>query len=498
MGLIRFAVHPASLMGDWPEVYRGFLTGADGRVFHTRVEVDGQIVGCRRMTSESCKLHVAFPVPDFGRPMVSTASLPEREQPYLLAVELARGKIVQIRNQASAWELAGMQIPPEFAEPQRTAHRLFARAASSQHDPEEAARVATDALRYAFRAAEILTIGYSSQALAGRLQRFGSLPASVGCDLQTSIPDPDANELFNAAFNAATVSVPWRSIEAVEGDYDWSLVDRQLEWCEQQKLLVRGGPLINLGPEGLPNWLTRWDHDVFNLRSFMCDFVETAISRYVGRIRIWEVATQANSGGALTLNEENRLMLAASVLGVAKQIDEEAKLIIRVDQPWGDYQARGQHRLSPLQFVDALHRSGVGLAGINLEFAMGYLPRGSAGRDLIEISRLIDSWSVLQLPIQATLAYPSSCEDDALSFPDWEVDPRVWPTECAEGTQAAYLDRVLELLLAKPSVTGVYLTHFSDGEPHQFPFAGVLRGDGTPKPALEHIITQRQRHKRRD
>lgn len=498
MGLIRFAVHPASLMEDWPEVYRGYLTGADGRVFPTRIEVDDQIVGCRRTTSESCKFHVSFPVQGFGRPMISTASLPEREQPYVLVVELARGKIVQIRNQASTWELAGMQIPAEFAAPSRAAHLAFARAASAQDNPDKASQLAKEALHHAFQAAKVLTLGYATQALAGRLQRFGSLPASVGCDLQNALPQSDANEIFDSAFNAATVALSWRSIESTEGEYNWEPIDRQLDWCDQQRLLVRGGPLIDLGPDGLPAWLARWEHDVFNLRSFVCDFVETAISRYAGRIRIWEVVARGNSGGALTLNEENRLMLTASVLGIAKQIDEEGQLFVRVDQPWGDYQARGQHRLSPLQFVDALHRSGVGLAGVNLELAMGYLPRGSAQRDLMEVSRLIDSWSVLNLPIHVTLASPSHGEDDPLSHPDWEVDPRLWPSDDTEGNQADYLDRVMELLLAKPSVAGVYLSHFSDADPHQFPFAGVLRTDGTPKPVLERLISQRHRHKRRD
>ncbi len=498
MGLLRFAVHPASLIDDWPEAYRGYLTGADGRIFTTRIEVDGHIIGCRRTSSESSKFHVAWPVPGFGRPVIATASLPEREEPYLLAVELARGKIVQIRNQASQWELSGMQIPAAFVEASRTAHRAFAKAASAQDRPEEACELANEALRHACAAADALALGYSTQALLGRLQRFGGLPASVGCELHGTTPHPDANELFTAAFNAVTVSVPWRKIEAIEGEYDWGPSDRQVEWCEQQKVLVRGGPLIDLGPDGLPPWLARWEHDIYNLQSFVCDFVETAISRYVGRIRIWEVAARLNTGGALTLNEESRLTLAARVLDVARQVDEEAQLLVRVDQPWGDYQARGQHRLSPLQLVDALLRSGVGLAGVNLELAVGYLPRGSAYRDLLELSRMIDVWSVLGVPIHATLACPSSCDDDPLAASDWEVEPRMWPRECDEEGQANWIDRVLELLLAKPSVAGVYFTHFSDGDAHQFPHAGLLRSDGTPKPALERIITQRQRHKRRD
>lgn len=498
MGLIRFAVHPASLIDDLPEAYRGYLTGADGRVFTTRIEVEEGIIGCRRTSSESCKFHVAWPVSGFGRPVISTASLPERKEPYLLAVELARGKIVQVRNQASQWELSGMRIPAEFAEPSRLAHRAFSKAASSQDQPELASQLASEALHYACEAADVLSHAYADQALQGRLQRFKGLPATVGCELLGSTPSTDATDLFVAAFNSATISVPWQKIEAVEGEYDWGPSDKQLEWCEQQKLMVRGGPLIDLGPNGLPAWLARWEHDIFNLQSFVSDFVETAISRYVGRIRIWEIAARLNTGGALTLNEETRLTLAARILDVARQVDEEAQLLVRVDQPWGDYQARGQHRLSPLQLVDALLRSGVGLAGVNLELAVGYLPRGSAHRDLLDISRLIDSWSILGVPIHATLACPSSFDDDEKADPEWEIEPRMWEDQIDEQGQSRWIDHVLELLLAKPSVAGVSLTHFSDADPHIFPKAGLLNADATPKPALEKIIAQRQSLKRRD
>jgi hypothetical protein len=81
MGLIRFAVYPAARMTDWSQVQRGYLTGMDGRVFPTRIEVTDNIVGCRRTSSESCKFHVAWEVPGFGAPVLNTASLPERDAP---------------------------------------------------------------------------------------------------------------------------------------------------------------------------------------------------------------------------------------------------------------------------------------------------------------------------------------------------------------------------------------------------------------------------------
>lgn len=491
MGLIRFVVPPAELQADWPEVQRGYLSGADGRVYPTRIEVEGPVVGCRRSSSESSKFHVAWPVPGFGRPVLQTTSLPERDEPYLLPLELARGKIVQIRNQSAAWELAGMQLPPELAPMVKSAYRAFSRAATEQSDVSTSARYASEALRESCRAAEVLCQGFTAQALAGRHQRYPHLPASLGCELG-GVLSPEQSDLFCAAFNAVTIPVRWTQIENSEGNYNWDTVDQMAAWAEHQRLILRGGPLIDLGPRGLPEWLARWEHDVFNLQSFVCDFVETAIARYVGRIRLWEIAGRFNTGGALTLSEESRLSLVVRVLEVARQVDEEAQLWLRVDQPWGEYQARGQHRLSPLQVVDALMRSGVSLAGVNLEIATGYQPRGTPYRDLLDFSRLIDSWAVLGVPLHVTLAAPSSPEHDPRATSDLEIDPRAWPQACDETQQSQWLDRCLPLLMAKPAVAGVTWSSFSDADPHEFPRSGLLNADGTPKAALERIIDYRQ------
>jgi GH35 family endo-1,4-beta-xylanase len=490
MGLIRFVVSPADLQADWPEVQRGYLSGADGRVYPTRIEVDGPVVGCRRSSSESSKFHVAWPVPGFGRPVLTTTSLPEREEPYLLPLELARGKLVQIRNQSAAWELAGMQLPAELTGIVKAAYRAFSRAATEQRDSVRSAEFATAALQESCRAAEVLCEGFTSQALAGRHQRYPHLPASLGCQIGGELT-PEQSDLFCAAFNSVTVPIRWTQIERTEGDYDWAVMDQMVAWAEHQRLILRGGPLIDLGPRGLPEWLSRWEHDVFNLQSFVCDFIETAIARYVGRIRLWEIAGRFNTGGALTLSEESRLSLVVRVLEVARQVDEEAQLWLRVDQPWGEYQARGQHRLSPLQVVDALMRSGVSLAGVNLEIATGYQPRGTPYRDLLDFSRLIDSWSVLGLPLHVTLAAPSTADHDPQATGDLETDSRAWPDGCDEAQQSKWLDRCLPLLIAKPAVAGVTWASFSDAHPHEFPHSGLLKADGHPKPALERLINHR-------
>ena len=125
MGVMRFLIYPPELILAWPEVFDGYLSGADGRVFPTQIEVTGNLLTCERSSNDSGRLHIAWPVNGFGRPVISTASLSEREEPYLLPLELARGKIAQLRDQISAWEVGGMTVPEEFQAPYQEANRKF-------------------------------------------------------------------------------------------------------------------------------------------------------------------------------------------------------------------------------------------------------------------------------------------------------------------------------------------------------------------------------------
>jgi hypothetical protein len=491
MGVMRFLIQPGSRLEQSPEVHRAYISGFDQTVHATRIEVEDSILICRRQVSESGKLHIAWPVAGFGKPVIGTASLPERQTPYLLPLELARGRIVQLRNQLASWESAGMQIPADYARLNAEAHSLFSKAVGAQDDLARCGQLADLALQRAFQAAELLTQSYAQQSLTVRHRRYSQIPTLVGAYLPNNL-EGAWQAPYLEAFNTGVVSVKWRNIEPVEGEYHWELFDEQVDWCEDNRLIVRGGPLLDLAPQGMPDWLMRWENDIWNLQSFVCDFVETAMRRYQGRVRMWEVAARGNSGGGMAITEENRLGLVAKALEVARQVDEEAQLFIRVDQPWAEYQARGQHRLSPIQFTDGLIRAGLGLSGINLEIAVGYSPRGSLSRDLLDFSRLIDLWSSLGLPLHITLAFPSSSAFDPLANTDLEVDAPLWKAPWSEESQADWIDLYLPLLIAKSAVTGVFWNHLSDSSPHIFPNAGLIDATDKVKPALQRIAHYRQ------
>ena len=491
MGVMRFLIPPSELLNDWPEVYRAYITGFDRHVFPTHVDFDGKVMTCQRPYSDSGKLHVAFPVRGFGRPVLATSSLPEREQAYLLPLELARGKISELRDQASAWELVHMDIPDSYRSADRCAFQLFSQALAVQHDPARACRLAEEALSEACRAADLLMNAYTQQRLAVYHRAPSHRPASLGCELPWTLPDETLEQLFCSTFQAASVPIEWKRVEAVEGKYTWDIIDRLVECCVEHRQLLRGGPLIDLGAGGLPAWLALWERDIVNLQSFVCDWVETAVSRYLGRIRLWEVSAYGNSGGALALSEEHRLGLVARSLEAAGRTDDDAQLFIRIDQPWGDYQARGQHRLSPFQFADAIVRSNLGLAGVNLEIDIGYQPQGCMSRDMLSFSRLIDHWSQLGVQLHVTLAFPSTTTADPAAKDDLEVATPVWKRSCSDRAQAEWIESFVPLMMAKPAVTGVYWTHFSDAYPHRFPNAGLLDPNNLPKPGFDALQRNR-------
>lgn len=484
MGVMRFQVMPPEAAADWPEAASAYVTGMDGRVFQGRVELLGNVLAYTRPTSESGKLHVAWPVPDFGRPVLTTTSLPESETPYLLALELARGKIGELRDQTFQWQFAGMSIATEIESLTKEAFRLFSKASASRGDATQASHFAQQALQVACRAAELLGRSYTQQRRLSRRQSFNHPPALLGCTLDESTCEEHYESLFFDTFSAAAVPIEWSRVEPTEGSYRWEPLEAMVECCQRRRCVIRGGPLLDLSAGGLPTWLAPWAADFLNLQSFVCDFVETAVSRFAGRIRIWEVAARGNSGGGLSLTEEQRLALTARTVEAAQRTDTEAQIFVRVDQPWGEYQAAGGHRLTPFQFVDALTRSRIGLTGVNLEIAVGYVPVGDQSRDLLAVSRLVDIWSLLGIPLHITLAIPSASGVDPLAHDHLRPGKSSLRDDWSEAVQAEWAHDFVGMLMSKPQVTGVFWAHFHDGQPHRFPHAGVIAAGGQEKKLL--------------
>src|SRR5689334_22405858 len=115
MGVMSFLL-PSGLSAEaLRELERACVAGGpDNMPWPTDARVQADRLVVSRSVEESGALAVPWDVNGAGRLMTSTATLMERPNPYSLPVEIARGKVNQLRCQAADWRAGGLALPPEL------------------------------------------------------------------------------------------------------------------------------------------------------------------------------------------------------------------------------------------------------------------------------------------------------------------------------------------------------------------------------------------------
>jgi hypothetical protein len=113
-------------------------------------------------------------------------------------------------------------------------------------------------------------------------------------------------------------------------------------------------------------------------------------------------------------------------------------------------------------------------------------------RDLFEFSKLLDLYSLLNVPLCIWMALPSATGPDPLADPAVQVEKEQWPSSIDENLQAAWGAKWLALAVSKPFVRTATWLERSDAIPHLYPHAGLLRPDRTPKPLLSWMRMMRE------
>lgn len=490
MGLLRLAVqHRERIPADGLE--RIYFCGPDelhgelpwfGRAFFS----DSQLV-IERNEDESGWLHVPWRVTGHGELTLSTATLRERFEPYHLEVELARGAVNRLRNQLANWELMGLMVSDALREAVLEATRQFSRSATAQHDPPQAAELAEVALTASVDAMNLLTESYTAQAMSARRPQGQRLTTLLGIQLGNQMPELDLVRQLPAAFNLCAARMSWRWIESSEGRRDWSDADAQIEWALTSGMKVSAGPLLELTDFGVPDWAYLWEGDFDALRKFMFEHVRRTVHRYRGRVQLWQIASRICQGRVLALLEEQRLQIVAQAINVAREVDPRTPMIISFDQPWGEYLASEQLDLAPLHFADALVRADLGLSGLGLEINVGYHPRASSYRTPLSLSRLVDYWSMLELPLLVSLTVPSSAAADPRADSRIRVVGNGEEGQISPQHQREWVEQHIPLLLAKSSVQVIIWNQLTDAHTHEFPHSGMFDAARQPKPAFETL-----------
>jgi len=487
MGVMKFRL-PSSELAQPLQAHRtAYITGLDRTPGRVGVELRNGLMSFVRDTTESGRLFVPWPIDGQGMPIVGTATLAERPAPYVLAVELARGKLNDVRNQLADWTQMGLRSTPDLEQALDQAQQGFIRAVTSADQADVCLAAAQSSLAAASHAGDLLIEAYTAQVFQSRLATTSKLPTQLSCVLDYDPQKVPTALEWPRTFNACQLGVSWRQMAPTEGQYRWDHVDAQLAWCRRHRLAIEAGPLIEFRKGALPDWLWLWEGDFETINGLVADFVRQAVLRYRGKVPLWQVVHRVASGEVLGLTEEEQVRIAARAVQIARQSDPAAQLTIGVDRPWAEWMGSSHFQLGPLHLCDYLLRAELGISGVAIEIAPGYSAPSSHLRDLFEFSKLLDLYSLLNVPLHLRMVVPSADGADPLAEPDVRIESSQWPEAPDESMQAAWGARWIALAVAKPFVHTVSWLQSSDAVPHLYPHGGLVRPDQTAKPLVSWL-----------
>ena len=486
MGLFKFRIPSTLTEPRLADLRKSYITGLDRTPSRLSVEIRKDLLLCQRGATESGRLFAPWMVEGLGSQFIGTATLGERPEAYLLAIELARGKLNDVRNQLADWKQMGLRVPGDLEKTLGESLRSFVQASLGRQDPVASLAAAQKSLTLASSASQSLVETYVGQVLQNRLTA-GKLPTQLAIGLDGDISGTGWAGKIVPSFNAAQLHCPWKTLAPTEGKTRFEDLDAQLAWATRKKLAIQAGPLIDLRPGAMPDWIWLWSGDFDAIVGMAVDIVRQVVTRFRGKIPIWHLIHRPGSTDVLGMSEEDQIRLTARLLQVARQADPAAQFLVGLDRPWGEWMASSTFQLGPLHLADYLARAELGMGGIALEIAPGYSPPGSHLRDLLDFSRMLDLYALLNYPLYLSIVMPSSAAPDPQADPHVHVEADQWPGSPSEMTQSAIAARWIALAVAKPFVRSVTWRQLDDSSPHLYPHGGLIRPNQTPKPLLEWL-----------
>jgi endo-1,4-beta-xylanase len=143
----------------------------------------------------------------------------------------------------------------------------------------------------------VATIARGEQTIRAVAER-GNLHVGV-MPVDNTWNAPVHKALVEREFNVVTVGAYWDTRHPERDRYDWSTTDAVVNWARGAGLGVHLHPLVWADDSKNPRWLTASDHA--EARAILDDHIRTAMTRYRGKVDVWDVVNEAaakdGSGG---------------------------------------------------------------------------------------------------------------------------------------------------------------------------------------------------------
>lgn len=484
--MLRFAVFdeqgPAQ---DW-RLVNAHLLGSDDVAAPGQVAFKRGHIVCA--PDDGISAHALSLLVDAGKAgtlMLPTCLLQQREEPYRLYEELARHRIKLFLEKSEAWGLLDPAKAPDAFRSFENARTEFVRG-MTEGDPFRAEMHHREALSQGISASERLAVRRSDWMLHSRYGKQGATNAlGVRAPLEKQ---PDHLKVaLHREFDILSVPTPWALIEPTPGRFVWDQTDRWMAWAKQNSRRVIAGPLLDLGPSGVPGWVRPLLTDPAKLKDRLFEFVRQTVVRYGPICGLWNIASSVH------MNECAKLSLAAMVESTrvvsvaARSARRDAKLLIEIGDPFNATITSNPGAVTALQYLKALISDGVNFDLLGIPLLVGESVRGRAARDVMQLAGVLDRFTGRkEVPpvIVTALGAPSADGGDGSGWWRDHWSPRVQSTFAVLAFQAA---------LANPGVAAVVWDRLRDGAGTGAAEGGLFASDGSPKPAAKTLLTVRAR-----
>jgi hypothetical protein len=296
-------------------------------------------------------------------------------------------------------------------------------------------------------------------------------------------------------FDFAVLPMSWKQLQPEEGSFHTEAVDEWVDFLTKKRMPIIAGPLIDLTDGAVPDWMFIWEHDFESLREMAYEYVQKVVQRYRRQISVWNVVSGLHTNTAFTLSFEQIIELTRLLIAQLKTIHPNARTLITVSQPYGEYHARGSTSVAPIFYAEMVAQAGINFDAYGLEIEQGVPVRGGYMRDMFQLSCLLDRFSTIGRPVFMTaLGAPGRHTPDPSDRSEGKLDPAMagrWKRPWDPQLQAEWIDVVYKLALSKPFIESVAWGNLSDSNT-TLPAGGLLDDMLKPKPSFQKIQELRE------
>ena len=497
----KFRVYEEGRLAKRCPLDNAYLLGSDNSAMRGSIAFEAGNIICTKREAGPVSLVLQRRVRDCGELMVQTCLLPDREQPYLLALELARHRLMLLYNKFEEWFL--FDLPEDNPAVRRfdIARRLFIEAICQENEnPQRADKLATESLVKAIDGSEELALEHARRFL-DRRKNTKSLPKQpVGAGVMLSQNDDRIRGALLTNLDFVCLPAPWRLLAPEEGEYRWDLLDNWAQWISQHRMHVTLGPVVSFEPQNAPDWLFIWEHDYDTVRDLIYEHTQRVVTRYRNAVTAWNVVSGLHVNNHFTFTLDQLIDLTRMSTMLVKKIQPAARTLVEICQPFGEYYGANARSIPPLMYADLMIQSAINFDGFVIKLLMGQPQPGQFTRDLMQFSGLLDYFLGCEKPVNVVLGVPSAATpppdpSDATSEKSNEPDAvngGFWRRPWSNLVQSRWLEAAFMIALSKPFVESVAWYELIDHRDSELSSSGLISDQMQPKTAMQRLIAFRQ------